>query len=125
MTPFFTILAQAGSDIVGEIRPDILPGPYRSVTGGGLVLFFSNVLRLFFTVAGAYAFINFVLAGYQFMNAGGDAKAIGTAWKRIWQSLVGLVLIVGSFALASLFGQLIFGDPGFILSPKIFGPGTQ
>ena len=112
-------------DIVGEIKPDILPEAYRSLTGnpGGLVLFLSNILRLFFVVAGIFAFFNFIIAGYEFMNAGGDSKKVSNAWDRIWKSLLGLVVIIGSFALASLFGQLIFGDPGFILSPKIFGPG--
>ncbi len=113
-------------DIVGEIKTDILPQAYRSVTGnpGGFVLFLSNVLRLFFVVAGIYAFFRLIIAGYGFMTAGGDAKKIGEAWTSIWQSLLGLAIIVGSFALASLFGQLIFGDPGFILSPKVFGPGN-
>ncbi len=114
----------AAEDIVGSVQ-NPLPGAYQSVTGspGGLILFLTNILRLIFVAAGIYAFINLIVAGFQFMTAGGDAKAITAAWNKIWQSLLGLVFIVGSFALASLFGQIVFGDPGFILSPKIFGPG--
>jgi hypothetical protein len=56
------------------------------------------------------------------MNAGGDSKAVGKAWDKIWQSLLGLVIIVGSFAVASIFGQLIFGRADFILNPQIYGP---
>jgi hypothetical protein len=83
----------------------------------------TNILRLVFVVAGIYAFINFILAGFQYMGAGGDAKAMNAAWSRIWQSMMGLVLIVGSFALAALFSQLFFGDASFILNPKLYGPG--
>ena len=120
------LLTQAVDDIVGKVT-NPLPAPYKNLGGsagqaGGLILFFSNILRLVFVIAGIYAFINFMIAGFQYMTAGGDSKALGDAWSRIWQSLWGLVIIVGSFALASLFGQLIFGDPFFILNPKIYGP---
>lgn len=97
---------------------------YGSALGasGGLILFFTNILRLVFVVAGILAFLNFILAGFQYMTAAGDAKALSAAWARIWQSLLGLVILAGSFALAALFGYLIFGDAGFILNPKIYGP---
>lgn len=118
---------QDQTGVVGRIT-NPLPSAYQSLTSGGgspggLILFFTNVLRVIFVGAGIYAFVNLIIAGFQFMTAGGDAKAISTAWNRIWQSLLGLILIVSSFALAALFGQLIFGNPGFILSPQIFGPG--
>jgi hypothetical protein len=120
-----THLVQAADDIVGTIT-NPLPTPYQSLIGtnGGLILFFTNILRLVFVIAGIYAFLNFILAGFQYMGAGGDSKAMGAAWARIWQSMLGLIIIVGSFALASLFSQLIFGRPDFILNPTIYGPGN-
>lgn len=98
--------------------------PYGDLAspGKGIILLFTNVIRIVFVVAGVWAFINFIIAGFQYMTAAGDTKALNAAWARIWQSLVGLILIVGSFALAGLFGYLIFGDAGFILNPKIYGP---
>jgi len=114
------------ADIIGKIESP-LPTVYQTLGGsagspGGLILFFTNVLRLVFVVAGIYAFLNFIIAGFQYMTAGGDTKALGQAWGRIWQTLFGLILVVASFALAALFSQLIFGDPTFILNPKIYGP---
>jgi len=94
-----------------------------SAEGQGLILFITNILRLVFAVAGIYAFFNLIIAGFEYMTAAGDAKKLASAWSRIWQSLIGLVLIVGSFALVSLFSYLLFGDAGFILNPKIYGPG--
>jgi hypothetical protein len=113
----------AGDNVIGTIT-NPLPSSYKNLTGsnGGLILFFSNVLRLVFVIAGIYAFINFIYAGFQYMSAGGDSKSLAAAWDRIWQSLVGLIVIVGSFALAALMGQLIFGDATFILNPQIYGP---
>jgi hypothetical protein len=112
------------SSIVGEVK-NPLPTAYQGITaaqGGGLIHFLTNILRFVFVVAGMFAFINLILAGFQFMSAGGDSKAVEKAWGKIWQSLMGLILIVGSFALAALFGYLLFGDAGFILNPKIYTP---
>lgn len=115
------IYAQA-DQIVGSIDPGTSFKPYGGLSGFGLL--FSNILRLVFVGAGIFALINFLVAGFQYMSSGGDAKALTAAWNRIWLSLVGLIIIVGSFALASLFGYLIFGDAGFILSPKLYGPAV-
>lgn len=108
-------------DLVGSITSP-LEGGYSSVQGGAVGLFITNVLRLFFVVAGIMALLNFLVAGFKFINAGGDSKAISAAWDKIWQSLMGLVIIVGSFAIAAIFGQLIFHNPTFILNPVIYGP---
>ncbi len=113
------VLAQGANDVVGTITN---PTRYASATGGGLVALLTNIIRVFFVVAGILAFINFIIAGFGYISAAGDTKALAAAWDRIWQSLLGLIIIVGSFALASLFGYIIFGDPGFILNPKIYGP---
>jgi len=110
----------AANDIIGTVQN---PNPaYSSVTSGGLIQFLTNILRLAFVAAGIFAFVNLVIAGFQYMGAGGDAKQLEAAWGRIWQSLLGLILIVGSFAIAALIGFVFFGNAGFILSPKIYGP---
>lgn len=111
-------------DIVGDITSP-LPSAYQGLTGspGGPILLLTNVIRLLFVAGGIFSFINILVAGFGFMTAGGDSKKITDAWNKIWQSLLGLVFIVGSFALAAVFGQILFGDATFILNPKIYGPG--
>lgn len=111
----------AADDIVGEITNPL--NKYAGVKEGGLIAFLSNILRLVFAVAGVYALINIIIAGFQFMTAAGDSKAITAARNRIWQTLMGLVIIVGSFALAALFGYILFGDATYILRPALYGPG--
>jgi hypothetical protein len=115
----FLAQASATNPIGTKISPPT--GGYGGAEQG-VVLLLTNVLRLAFAAAGIFAFINFIIAGFQYMGAGGDAKALNAAWSRIWQSLVGLVIIVMSFALASLIGYILFGDAGFILNPKVYGP---
>jgi len=115
------IFAQDATSIVGTVE-NPLPSAYQGIASGGLILFLTNILRLVFVAAGLFAFINLILAGFQFMSAGGDTKATEKAFGKIWQSLLGLVIVVGSFALAALFGYLLFGNAGFILNPTIYGP---
>jgi len=112
----------ANNDIWGKLSPP--PGvsrwgadPFGSP--GGLVSFLNAILRIIFLVAGLFAFFQLIIAGFQFISAGGNPESINKAWSKIWQSLLGLVIIVGSFVLAIIFGWLIFGDPGAILNPKI------
>jgi hypothetical protein len=113
------VFAQVG-DIVGQITNPALPSAYQGI--GTIGLFLTNILRFIFVAAGIYAFFNLVMAGFKYMNAGGDPKVLSAAWAKIWQSLIGLTIIVGSFAVAVIIGQIIFGNPGFILDPQIYGP---
>jgi hypothetical protein len=113
------IFAADATTLVGTVK-NPLPTAYQGV--GKISVFFTNILRLVFVAAGIFAFVNLILAGFQFIGAGGDSKAVEKAWGKIWQSLLGLILVVGSFALAALFGQILFGNAGFILNPTIYAP---
>lgn len=64
-----------------------------------------------------YALFNLLLAGYAFMSAGDDSKAVAGAWAKIWQTMLGLAVTAGAFVLAAIFSQIIFGDFTFILNP--------
>lgn len=113
---------------------DIQPNPFGTVgnpyggqnafggEGGGIIGFLNNLLRVFFLIAGLYAIANLLMAGLEFINARGDAKKVESAWYKIWQSLVGLAIVLASFIAAAVIGQIFFGDPGAILNPKILGP---
>ena len=111
----------ADDNIIGTIP---LPSPLAKygAYNVGLIQFLNNILKLLIVFAGLYAFLNLIIAGYQFMSAGGDPKSVEKAWAKIWQSLIGLLIIAGSFLLAAIFGWLLFKDPGAILKPKIYGP---
>jgi len=91
-------------------------GTEPGVAFGKLIQF---ALRGLIVVAGLYALFNLVLAGYSFMSAGDDAKKVAGAWAQIYQTILGLAVAAGSFVLAAIFGQLLFGNPLFLLQPSI------
>lgn len=97
--------------------------PYYGGVETGLVKLLNNILRLVFIAAGLFAMIQVILAGFDFISAGGNPESVSKAWSKIWQALVGLMIIVISFLAAMLFGQILFDDPRAILEPKLYGPG--
>lgn len=108
--------------IFGKVEPPPGVAAHGEDPQTGVINFLNTILRLLVVVGGLWALFNVIIAGYQFMSAGGDPKNIERAWGRIWQTLLGLVLVAGSFLLAAVIGQLLFGEPGAILSPKLLGP---
>lgn len=113
-----------GNNPFGIVKPPPGADKYGSFCTG-FIPFLNNILRIFFIIAGLFAFVNLVIAGFEFMQAGGDAKQIEKAWAKIWQSFVGLLILVSSFAIAALIGIVLFKDPGAILNPVITGaPGS-
>ena len=119
----------AATDIFGKINNPFPTGPLSTdLTAAtptnpfGLIFLLNNLLRLVFVLAGLFAFLQILFAGFQFISAGGDQKQIESAWNKIWQSIVGLLIMVLSFGLAALFGILLFGDALAILNPKLYGP---
>jgi hypothetical protein len=118
----FALIPQVyAQNIVGTITNPIRYGDVSNASGG-FTGFLTNILRLVFVIGGIYALINFIIAGFQYMGAGGDTKATTAAWNRIWQTLLGLVVMVAAFAIAAIAGWIIFGNPGFLLNPVIYGP---
>lgn len=118
MLDIFGTITDPLKKISGNGYPDIYGQP------SGLVMFLNNVVRLLIVVGGLFAFFNLVLAGYGFLSAGDDPKKMAAAWSKIWQSMMGLLFIVGAFVLAAIFGYLLFKDVGAILNPKLYGPGA-
>jgi len=114
-------------DIFGKVDnplQTINPAGYAGLEDGGFISFLSNVTRVIIIAGGIWGFLNLLLAGFGFITAGGVAENISAAWRKIYMSLTGLVIMVASYAIAAIIGLLLFGDAGAILNPQIYGPGV-
>ena len=107
--------------IFGTIDPPTWIGNPQA---SGLITLISNIVRFAISTGGLFVFFNIVLAGYQFISGGGDPKAISSAWAKIYQSLIGLVIIAGSLLITAIVSLIIFKDATFIINPEIYGPGA-
>lgn len=124
MQKFWTLICKpVQATIFGKIKPPDYIQDYNNDHGSGLITLLNNILNLMIVGAGIFALFNFIIAGYEFISAGGDSQKINDAWNKIWQSILGLIIVAGSFTLAAIFGKLIFNDFGAIINPKIKGPG--
>lgn len=115
-TLFFPLSVRA-ENIIGGI-PNPLP-KYPSTQGQGLFAFLSNILKLVGTVAGIFMIVQLILAGIGYISASGDPKKTEQAWAKIYQSLIGIVIISSAFVLAAVV-ERITGIK--ILNPTIYGP---
>ncbi len=114
-------------EILAQANPfgTVSPPPGVGVHGagpGGLISLLNVILKLLVVLGGIWALFNIIFAGYGFISAGGDPKAIEKAWAKIWQSLVGLLFIAGAFVIMAVVGKIIFGNAGAILNPEIIAP---
>lgn len=87
----------------------------------GIVLFISNLLRLFAVVAGIWAMFNMIMGGYTYITSMSDAGATEKVKQSMTMTVIGLSIIAGAYIIAALIGALMFGDPNFILRPELRG----
>lgn len=112
--------------VIGDIiAPEQLSGGYGADVTSGLVPLISNIIKVIMVVGGLWAFINIILAGITFITSGDSPDDIKKANQRMTMSGLGLVLMVGSFTLAGIFGWLLYRDATAFINPKIYGPGTK
>lgn len=124
-TPVYDATGSTIIDCAGTATPQQDINPFGNIqapsgiAGQNIFTFLNTILNVVVLAAGIYALFNLMIAGYQFMSAGGDPENIQKAWGRIWQTLVGLIIVAGSFVLAAIIGLIVFGDATAIVDPKI------
>lgn len=99
-------------------QPNVLTR-FGNVESGGIGKLLNLFFSLLISVAGIYMLFNFIFAGYGFLSAGNDPKKIQAASAKIWQSILGLLVVAGSFVIAAIIGLLFYDSPGAILNPSI------
>lgn len=109
--------------VIGKVNPPAFLGQrFSSIEQGGL----GQLLNLFFNIlivaGGIYALFNFILAGYAFLGAGDNPDKVSAAWRKIYQTIIGLLFIVSAFVLGGIVGLLLYKDPMALLKPSIPTP---
>ena len=111
-----------------QLLGTIKPPPQFGNTGQyaanptGLIVLLSNLVKFFIVVGGLWAFFNIILAGFTYITAGDNPEELAKASQRLYMSLVGLVVMLASFILASIISYVLYGDATTILNPQLYGP---
>lgn len=124
--PAFAVPTTPGTNAApaegGEVSFNFIRGTF--LVDLGTIL--RNIIVILFVFAGILAFIFIVIGGIQWITAGGDPKAAGSARDRITAAVIGLVIVVAAFAITlivtSALGINIFREGGVTLptAPSIF-----
>jgi hypothetical protein len=103
------------SSIIGTITPPAnIPSAPTDTTG-----FLRAIIIFIIVLAGIFSFWQIIIAGFNYITAGGDKAKVEVAQTKITHALIGLVVIALSFIISAIAGKILFDDPGFILNPKI------
>jgi hypothetical protein len=108
LTVFTGNIHAAAPAAIGTISnsdlPKISAGSENSFVAGVI----RNGLQLLLIIAFIIDLIWTILAGFQFIFAGGDPKNISTAWSRIYWGLIGMAIVMASFAIIRIV-EIFFG----------------
>ncbi len=90
------------ADAIGTIDPfGGLP-----TTKGNPTHYVASIISTFIDILLIVGFVLGIVwilfAGYRFITAGGDEKAVSSAWSSIYWGLLGLAIVVGSFAIIKM-----------------------
>ena len=105
--------------IFGSIKAPVNNQYFTATKGEGLFLFISNLFKFAGVIAGIYMVVQLITAGYLYMSTEGDPKKATQAWTKIWQSVLGIVIIASAFIIAGLVERFTGIK---ILNPEIYGP---
>jgi len=88
-----------------QIKP---PGPFTGEdTDNAINSIVQGIFTLLFVIAGFYALIQIIIAGYGLIAGGGDPKALATARGKIIWAVVGLLVIAISWGLMVLVQNML------------------
>ena len=92
--------------------------------GAILAKIISNALGIMTIGAGIWFLFQTIIAGYGYMSAGGDREKIQTAWKKLTNAIIGIIVVAAAYGLLALLssfvgiGFLDIGSAINLLSPS-------
>lgn len=109
----FTLLAQFGSS---GFQPVASGNVYLQNSNNNVgvvtntVTFVSNLLAFLTVLGGLFFIIWFVIAGLQIVTAGGDSAKAGKSIEQMRNAILGMVVVVASYAIIGLVSSIIGYD---------------
>ena len=112
-------ISQFGEGLKPPVNNQYSPEQAGQVGGGDAALnsmtaMISNILAIATAVAGIYFIVYFIMAAFSWITSEGDSGKLQKARNQMIQAIIGLALIVATYAVVGLVGHLIGID---ILNP--------
>ncbi len=102
-----TLIAQFG----GGFDTTNMPLSQGSDTEEGALtnfeLIISNFIGFMTVLAGIFFIVYFIIAAFNWVTSGGDSGKLQSARDRMLHGILGLIIVVGSYAIVGLLGTII------------------
>jgi len=82
------------------------------LTRQDIVVFLGNIINWLAAGAGIITFIFLIIGGYMYITSLGSEERAEQAKKTLIFSLIGFILIIGSYAIIKFFMSLMLKEPG-------------
>lgn len=66
-----------------------------------------NIINFVFFIAGVFFLFNLITAAWEYVNSYGDQKRIQSASSRLTNAFFGIVIVLGSFLLVTIFTSIL------------------
>lgn len=114
------VLAQTG--ITNPVTGNLGSNPEEASTGQTFLGYLINIWQSIIFIGGLLLILYFIWGAIEWISAGGDSAKVTKARDRMVQSTVGMIVLVGSFAIIGLISALFFGGNFDLLNPVIPTP---
>ena len=84
-------------------------GPWNNPENPGIILsdIISMAIGAMTLGAGVWFLFQAIMAGYNFLNAGGDKERLVNAGRKLTNAIIGLAVVVAAYGLIALLGKLL------------------
>lgn len=106
MLSVFTYLAQFGGGFEAPVDNAFTQGAATTPTTN-LEKIISNSIGFITVLAGIFFIFQIVTAAFSMVTAGGDSGKLNSARDKMLHSILGLVIVVGSYAIIGLLGAVV------------------
>lgn len=113
---FKLIKPALAKDVVGKFTP---PASVVTQTSDIGPKFISTIIKLIMAIGGIYALIQMLLGGFAIITASGKQEKLQKAQQQIYNSLIGLLVMVAVFIIVAIISKLLFGSFTAILNPQL------
>ena len=93
--PYFVFAASP----LSKLKDVAEGGGYEEVNETSFASILGSVVNAFLSLLGIIFIVLTVYAGYRWMTAGGNEEKVTKAKETLWRSIIGLIIVVGAYAI--------------------------